>query len=337
MNGDARIARVAATSDRGTPEHSLSNDDDGLLYTLDFESPFAWPAVPAYPIGRRSAMESIDTRREGEMHSHAQDAPAASTSNLGMDSMLDSTSGTSRNRDTGDASIGEESIHYPDNMQEYYYECLYCSSKSSKVSWHQRFASCLDQLLTDERYSSEIRVLPAILLCNGTCIVKNEPATRLIQAFKTEHYKTTTLHSDGVQEIHQTYRDTLSSILYTKLGKLDKKYHVDLPMIIDDWTRTHEYLENGTLAEEEEEQGMENGLHEHRDNDISNGLISAEKLEKVKADYTEKELEILKSAWEGWMASARDNQGVRVVSASEKRNRLRSTVRERLNALETSE
>lgn len=104
-------------------------------------------------------------------------------------------------------------------------------------------------------------------------------------------------------------------------------------MIIDDWSRTHEYLENGTLAEtEEEEHEIQNG-----GDSMDNGIVSADKLEKVRAGYEEKELEILKIAWGGWMASARDKEGERVVSTTERRNRLRSTVRERLNALETSE
>lgn len=148
-----------------------------------------------------------------------------------------------------------------------------------------------------------------------------------MQAFKTDHYKTTTLHADGSQEIHQSYRDTLSSLLITKLGKLDKKYHVDLPAILKVWTQEHEVLANGW---------PENGTML----DDTNGQDAGEKddiLQKAKTHYDEKELDYLRQSWTGWLTSVNDNDGERVPSAEEKRNRLRSTIRERLSALETAE
>lgn len=155
---------------------------------------------------------------------------------------------------------------------------------------------------------------------------QNQAANRLVQALKVDHYKTTTLHADGTQEIHQSYRDTLSSLLFTKLGKLDKKYHVDLPAIIGDWTRQHDLLENGIDDEAEEKNARQN-----------EEPISAEALEKANAAIDTHELEYLEQAWKGWLKSANDNDGERVVSAEERRNRMKSTIRERLSALETAE
>lgn len=146
MNGDARSARTSAISDQ--------DEDNALLYTLDFESPFPWPAVPSYPIGRHSAVDRSNSRIEGDVDDAAQDAPAASTSNLGVDAMLDSNGDTHDIIDAGDALSGQESIHYPDTMQEYYWDCLYCSSKKSKVSWRQPPRQLLRSTTDDEPYSS---------------------------------------------------------------------------------------------------------------------------------------------------------------------------------------
>lgn len=155
-----------------------------------------------------------------------------------------------------------------------------------------------------------------------------------MKAFKKDHYRTTTLHADGTQEISQSYRDTLSSLLITKLGKLDKKYHVYLPLMIDDWTRSHEYLEHGTLDEGDASvpAGVNNDLQEEQ------GKASThETVEKAKAAFEEQELEYLKKAWQSWLQSARDKDGERVVSAAEGRSRLKSTIREKLSSLETAE
>ena len=173
--------------------------------------------------------------------------------------------------------------------------------------------------------------LRAIFLSYLSCYLillsqQNEAAARLVKAFKADHYKITTLHADGIQEVHQSYRDTLSSLLYTKLGKLDKKYHIDLPAIIKSWTYEHELLENGW---------QENAQNE--DSTKDHDMVAPETLEKAKADYDAKELEYLKQSWMEWLKSAQDKDGERVVSAEERRNRLKSTVRERLSALETAE
>lgn len=101
---------------------------------------------------------------------------------------------------------------------------------------------------------------------------------------------------------------------------------MDLPAIVNDWTRQHDLLENGIDDEIE-------GKNTRQDEET----ISAEALEKANAGIDAQELEYLEKAWKGWLKSANDNDGERVVSAEERRNRMKSTIRERLSALETAE
>jgi hypothetical protein len=151
-----------------------------------------------------------------------------------------------------------------------------------------------------------------------------------VKAFKSDHYKLAHLQVDVAQEEPDEniqanhYRESLASLLYTKLGKLDKKYHVDLPAVIDEWTRQYELLENGQSE-------TQNTTKQAR-------LDEADKVaEKARTVYDVKELECLKSAWKGWMQAARNENGERVLNQEEKQGRMKSTIRDRLAALETAE
>lgn len=145
-------------------------------------------------------------------------------------------------------------------------------------------------------------------------------------AFKTDRYKTTTLHEDGSHVVHQAYRDVLASILHTKLGKLDKKYHSDLPAIINEWTRHHELMNVEPV--EKEEDNNEAGVDE---------ASLAEQAEHARASMSIVELDYLKQAWSSWIRSAEESQTEHAPSAKDRSSRIKSMVRERLGALETAE
>lgn len=143
---------AASTTETRTVTVPTVDDGPTLLYTLDFECPFPWPQAPSYPTSSHAAIvtaagDSKSGNANGVnhymQHTHMDDtdAPTASTSKTRAeaisvqegDRMLEESSSIHDAKDAGDALAGVQEIHYPDTLQEYYWDCLYCSTRRLKV------------------------------------------------------------------------------------------------------------------------------------------------------------------------------------------------------------
>lgn len=79
---------------------------------------------------------------------HDGDAPAASTSKVRLEEMMETADDHALLGSAGDGpieAVDEEATaraeqQFPESLQEYYWDCLYCSSKPSKVSGAEHFS-----------------------------------------------------------------------------------------------------------------------------------------------------------------------------------------------------
>jgi hypothetical protein len=145
---DAAINTATGCSSISIETDDNESNNNGYLYLLDLDCPFAWPVEPNYPISRpqvKKGMMNGAMNVNGGSHmdvldSTVEDRPVASTSRLTLDASLlpgEQADGIPQDMQLDQSTAANGHDHtdaWPECLQEYYWDCLYCSEGSAKVS-----------------------------------------------------------------------------------------------------------------------------------------------------------------------------------------------------------